>query len=62
VNLGKWLNVGRFQVQPTLAIFNALNSAPVYEVRSFNYLTSSYLQPSIILQPRMYRIGVDMKW
>jgi Carboxypeptidase regulatory-like domain/TonB-dependent Receptor Plug Domain len=62
VNLGKWLNAGRFQVQPTLAIFNALNSAPVYEVRSFNYLTTSYLQPSLILQPRMYRVGVDMKW
>ena len=49
-------------MQPTLAIFNALNAAPVYEVRSFNYLTSSYLQPSTILQPRMYRVGVDMKW
>ena len=31
-------------------------------VRSQNYLTSSYLQPSEVLQPRLVRIGMQVKW
>jgi hypothetical protein len=62
LNVGKWITIGRLRIQPALAFFNSLNSAPVYDVRSFNFLTTSYLQPSTILQPRMYRLGVDLKW
>ncbi len=31
-------------------------------VRSQNYLTSSYLQPSEVLQPALVRIGMQVKW
>jgi Carboxypeptidase regulatory-like domain/TonB-dependent Receptor Plug Domain len=62
LNFGKWLNAGGIRFMPTLAIFNTLNASPVLSVRSTNYLTSSYMQPATILQPRMFRLGLDMKW
>jgi hypothetical protein len=62
LNVGKWFTTGRVRLQPTFAIFNAFNRSPVLSVRSTNYLTASYLQPAAVLQPRMLRIGMDMKW
>jgi len=62
LNIGKWVTAGRVKLLPALAIFNALNGSAVLSVRSTNYLTSSYLQPATILQPRMFRLGLDMKW
>ena len=61
-NVGKNVRVGRVQLQPGLAVFNALNNLAVYAVRSFNYGTASYLQPSTTLIPRVARIGLDVKW
>jgi hypothetical protein len=54
--------VRKVRLQPEVAIFNALNSLAVYGVRSQNFLTSSYLQPSTLLQPRIIRIGMQVKW
>jgi hypothetical protein len=42
-------------------VFNLLNNIAVYAVRSMNYGTSSYLQPSTTLQPRLLRLGVQVK-
>ena len=39
-----------------------LNNRAMLTVRSQNYLTSSYLQPSSVLQPRLVRIGVQVNW
>ena len=61
-NIGKWFTVGGLKVLPNFAMFNALNSSAVLSVRSTNFLTSSYLQPASIIQPRTIRIGLDMKW
>jgi hypothetical protein len=62
LNIGRWMNVGNVRVQPEVAIFNALNSLAVYGVRSSNFGTSSYMQPSTLLQPRITRIGMQVKW
>jgi len=62
VNFGKWFTVGGLKLLPNFALFNALNSSAVLTVRSTNFLTSSYLQPASIIQPRTIRIGLDMKW
>lgn len=62
LNIGRWINFGKVRIQPEVAIFNALNSHAVYGVRSSNFLTSSYLQPSTLLQPRITRVGMDIKW
>ena len=50
------------RLQPELAILNALNNHAVYAVRSLNYGTTSYLQPSTTLQPRILRLGVQVKF
>ena len=49
-------------VQPEFSLFNALNNRAAYTVRSMNYLTSSFMQPSLVLQPRLARLGVQLKW
>jgi hypothetical protein len=62
VTVGKWFDIGGVRVQPAISLFNALNNHAVFTVRSMNYLTSSYLQPSNVLQPRLLRIEVQVKW
>jgi hypothetical protein len=62
LTIGKWFNAGRVQVQPEGSVFNVLNASSVYAVRSLNYGTSSYLQPSSVLQGRYVRLGVQVKW
>jgi hypothetical protein len=49
-------------IEPEAALFNALNASSVSAVRSFNYGTSSYQQPSTILQGRFLRLGLKVKW
>jgi hypothetical protein len=62
LTVGKWFTEGRLRFQPELSVFNALNGSPVITVRSLNYLTSSYLQPSSILSARVLRLGLQVKW
>ena len=62
INIGRWFRHGKLRIQPEVAIFNALNNLAVYGVRSQNYGTSSYMQPSTLLQPRVTRVGVNVKW
>jgi len=47
-------------LEPEVSVFNTLNSPAVYAVRSFNYGTSSYLQPP----PRSFRgwCGLGPTW
>ena len=63
LNVGKSFDVGRgVRLQPELTVFNLLNNLAVYNVRSLSYGTSSYYQPSTILQPRILRLGLQVKW
>jgi carboxypeptidase family protein/TonB-dependent receptor-like protein len=62
VTVGKSVTVGKMRVQPEASLFNALNRSAVYAVRSLNYLTSSYNQPSSILSARILRLGLQLKW
>jgi hypothetical protein len=62
LTVGKWMTFGKVRLQPELSVFNLLNNIAVYAVRSMNYGTSSYLQPSTTLQPRLLRLGVQVKW
>jgi hypothetical protein len=52
----------RVRIQPELSLFNALNVSAVYAYRSLNFLTPSYLQPSSVLQGRIVRAGLQVKW
>src|SRR5262245_14869038 len=62
LNIGRWFQYNKIRIQPEVAIFNAFNNLAVYQFRSQNYLTSSYMQPSTTLQPRVTRIGLNVKW
>ena len=62
LTVGKWVKINRVRLQPEISLFNALNNHAAYTVRSMNYLTSSYLQPSLTLQPRIVRVGLQVKW
>jgi len=62
LSIGKWFQVGRARLQGQLDFFNALNRSDVLSVRSMNYGTPSYMQPSSILQGRIVRIATQVKW
>ena len=47
---------------PKLDLFNALNSDDYTAVASTQWAAATYLQPSVVLQGRLVRIGIDVKW
>jgi len=53
---------GKMRLEPEVSIFNALNVSTVLAVRSLNFGTASYQQPSSILQGRFVRLGIALKW
>jgi len=62
VSLAKWFQMGKTRVQGQLDFFNALNRSSVTAVRSLNYLTSAYMQPSTVLQGRIIRVATQLRW
>jgi hypothetical protein len=60
--VSKNFKVGNISVTPKLDVFNALNSDDYTAVASTQYAAATYLQPSVILQGRLVRVGVDVKW
>jgi hypothetical protein len=62
VTISKVFLVRGTRFEPEMAVFNALNGAAVSAVRSMNYGTASYEQPSTILQGRLIRLGIKMRW
>ena len=62
LTLGKWVTIRKVRLQPGISLFNALDNHAAYTFRSMNYLTSSYLQPSTVLQPRLVRLEMQVKW
>ena len=62
LTIGRTVQIGTVKLKPEFALFNVLNNRAMLTVRSQNYLTSSYLQPSSVLQPRLVRIGLQVNW
>jgi hypothetical protein len=62
LSFAKSFQIGAMRVQGQLDMFNALNKSTELLYRSTNFATSSYLQPSSVLQGRMYRVGMQLKW
>ena len=58
----KTIKVAQTTIQPKFDLFNMLNVSPVYAVRSQNYGTMSYLQPSSILVGRVFQLGAVVKF
>jgi Carboxypeptidase regulatory-like domain len=58
----KIVRVGSYSFTPKLDLFNALNSDDYTSVASTQFNANTYLQPSVVLQGRIIRVGVDVKW
>ena len=58
----KTFRFGHASVMPRLDLFNAFNSDAFTAVTSMQYGATAYLQPSVILQGRLIRVGADVKW
>ena len=63
LSLAKWFEIGsgrRAQVQ--FDLFNVANANPVLGVRSVNFGTAAYNQVSGILNPRVVRLGLQLRF
>ena len=54
--------VGGYRLQGQIDVFNVFNQNYATAYRSTNFATTAYLQPSSVLQGRMIRLGVQVKW
>lgn len=61
-SVSKRFQARMFSVQPKVDFFNALNSDDYSSVATAQFGARTYLQPSVILQGRIIRVGVDMTW
>jgi hypothetical protein len=62
VSVAKTFRVGRTGFTGQLDIFNVGNSNAVAAVASTLYNTAAYNRPGSVLQARMLRLGVQVKW
>lgn len=58
----KQIAVDRMRFTPKLDIFNAFSSDDYTAVSSMQFGAVTYKRPSTILQGRIIRVGVDVKW
>jgi hypothetical protein len=58
----KTIRFGARSLTPKLDLFNALNSDDYTSVATTQYNAGTYLQPSVVLQGRIVRVGFDLKF
>jgi hypothetical protein len=62
LSVSKAFHMGKKRIQARFDVFNSLNLAPVLTVRSANFGTAAYRQPSGILDGRTFRAGIQMQF
>jgi len=62
LGVAKSLSVGAVRVQGQIDVFNVFNKSTILGYRSTNFATAAYLQPSTVLQARMVRLGMQLRW
>ena len=62
VSFSKRASFGRMAFTPKVDLFNALNSDDYSSVSTVQYGAAAYMRPSVILQGRIVRVGVDVTW
>jgi Carboxypeptidase regulatory-like domain len=60
--VSKTFTFGTTRFTPKLDLFNAFNADYWSAVASTQWAASTYLQPSVILQGRIIRASIDVKW
>jgi hypothetical protein len=58
----KTFKIDRTSFNAKLDVFNAMNSDDYTSVTSSQFNAATYRQPSVVLQGRIIRVGVDVKW
>jgi hypothetical protein len=61
-SVSKSIEFGAVRATPRLDLFNSLNSSDYTSVVSAQFGAATYMRPSTILQGRIIRIGVDVRW
>ena len=56
------IRFGRVGATPRIDFFNALNSDDYSSVSTVQFGAAAYNRPSVILQGRIIRVGVDVTW
>jgi hypothetical protein len=62
LSFSKSFTVGGYRLQGQMDLFNTLNANYEQSYRSTQFGTTSYLQPSSVLQGRMIRLGMQLRW
>ena len=62
INVVKSIKIGHSTLQPKFDLFNVLNRSPVYAVRSQNFGTTAYMQPSSVLVGRVFQLGAVLRF
>ncbi len=62
LSFAKWFQLGGYRLQGQADVFNVFNKNYAIAYRSTNFATAAYQQPSSVLQGRMIRLGVQLKW
>jgi hypothetical protein len=60
--LSKTFRFDTLKFTPKLDLFNALNSDNYSAVASTQYAALTYMQPSVVLQGRIIRASIEVKW
>lgn len=61
-SVSKRFEFGALRMTPKMDLFNALNSDDYSSVVTAQFGAATYKQPSVIIQGRIIRIGVDVSW
>ena len=61
-SVSKSFNLRNFRILPKLDIFNALNSDDFTSISTAQFQATAYLQPTVVLQGRLIRLGMDVSW
>ena len=62
LSFAKSFQVSGYRLQGQVDVFNVSNENYASAYRSTNFGTTAYLQPSSVLQGRMIRLGLQVKW
>ena len=62
VSIAKRFQIGSYRLEGQADIFNVFNANTYTQVRSTRYDTAAYGLPANVLQGRMIRFGVQVKW
>jgi hypothetical protein len=62
LSFAKNFQVSGYRLQGQLDVFNVSNENYATAFRSVNFATTAYQQPSSVLQGRMFRLGLQVKW